>query len=146
MQTKEAGYQAQISALGTLQSAMADFQTTVKALSDPTKLQTTTGTIANTAVGTVTADSTAQVASHSLSVTSLASNQVLASGRFTNTTDAVGTGTLTIAFGSTSGTTFTPSTTASSFSVNIDSSNNNLFGVARCNQRRQQGRNGEHYQ
>ncbi|GAB7125678.1 hypothetical protein JCM19000A_01850 [Silvimonas sp. JCM 19000] len=130
LQKKEASYQAQVSALGTLQSSMSDFQTAVKALSDPTKLQTTTATLGNTSVGTATADSTAQVSSHSLSVTSLASNQVLASARYTNTTDPVGTGSLTIAFGSYDSTKgFTANTSASSFTVNIDSSNNNIFGV-----------------
>ncbi|GGP24596.1 hypothetical protein GCM10010971_04150 [Silvimonas amylolytica] len=130
LQKQEASYDAQLSALGTLQGALTDFQSTLTALSDPTKLQLSTAKLANSSVGTATATNAAQQGSHSLQVSQLAQNQVVASADVSSPNNPVGTGSLTISFGSydsTSG--FSANASQQAITVNIDSTNNNLFGL-----------------
>ncbi|GGP18605.1 hypothetical protein GCM10010970_05890 [Silvimonas iriomotensis] len=130
LQKQEASYDAQLSALGTLQGALTDFQSTLTALSDPTKLQLSTATLANTSVGTATATNSAQQGTHSLIVSQLAQNQVIASADVSSPNNPVGTGSLTISFGSYSDSGgFSANATQQSITVNIDSTNNNLFGL-----------------
>jgi len=130
-------YQSQISAYGTMKSALSTFQTAVKALSSPAKFNAQTVTSSNPAVFTATANGNATIGDYAVTVNQLAKSQKLAVTGFANTSDVVGTGTLSISFG-----TFTPEVlippTPSSFTANaakadvviaIGSSNNTLAGV-----------------
>lgn len=135
--TQKSAYQSQISAYGTLKSALSTFQTSLTALSSLSKFNAQTITSSNTAALTATSSGTATVGSYDINVSQLAKSQKLSVGGFSSPSDVVGTGTLTISFG-----TFTPEVvtppTASSFTPNaaktdlnitIDSSNNTLAGV-----------------
>lgn len=130
-------YQSEISAYGSLKSALSTFQTSVSALSSVAKFNAQTVTSANTSVFSATSDGSATIGDYAVTVSQLAKSQKLALGGFANTSDVVGTGTLTISFG-----TFTPEVveppTPSVFSPNaaktdvtitIDSTNNTLAGV-----------------
>ncbi len=129
--TQKTSYQSEISAFGTLKSALSTFQTSVQKLSSASNFNAQTATSSDTTTFTAKSDGTASVADYSVSVSQLAKSQKLDLGGFANTTDVVGTGTLTFSFGSydSTGNTFTPNASKSSFTVNINSSNNTLSGI-----------------
>lgn len=126
---KEAGYQAKISAYGSLKGALSSFQTAVKALSDPAKFSAMSASVADTDVASVAASSTAIAGSYSLLVTTLAQAHKLRTGAFTAETSTVGTGTLTFEFGTYSGGVFTTNADKATKTITIDSSNNTLSGI-----------------
>lgn len=124
-------YQSEISAYGTLKSGLSTFQTAVSGLSSAAKFNAQTVTSGSPTVFTATSDGSATLGSYAVNVSQLAKSQKLAISGFTNTTDVVGTGTLTISFGSyaTVGNTFTPNAAKTDLNLTIDSSNNTLAGV-----------------
>ena len=130
-------YQSQISAYGTMKSALSTFQTAVKALSSPAKFNAQAATSGNPAVFTATANGNATLGDYAVTVSQLAKPQKLAMDGFTNTSDVVGTGTLTISFGTftpevitpPTPSSFTPNTTKTDVTITIGSSNNTLAGV-----------------
>ena len=137
---KEAGFQAQLSAFGTLKSSLTSFQTAVKALNDVNKFQAYKASIGATSVATVTAANSAVPGSYSLEVTQLAQAQKLVAAGQTSTSSAIGSGTITFEFGTVSGGTFDETSghyTGAAFSadgagaktVTIDASNNTLAGT-----------------
>lgn len=135
--TQKTSYESQISAYGTLKSALSTFQTSVSALASASKFNVQTVTSGNTAAFTGTANGSATIGDYAVTVNQLAKSQKLALGGFTNTSDIVGTGTLTISFGTFTPAVVTPPTPASFTSntaksdvtITIDSSNNTLAGV-----------------
>lgn len=134
---RKADYQSQVSAYGTMKSALSTFQTAVQALSSPVKFNAQTATSGNPAVFTATANGSATLGNYAVSVSQLAKSQKLAMDGFTNTSDVVGTGTLTISFGTftpevitpPTPSSFTPNTAKTDVTVTIGSSNNTLAGV-----------------
>jgi flagellar hook-associated protein 2 len=130
-------YQAQVSAYGTLKSSLSTFQTSVSALATASKFNAQTVTSANSTVFTATANGSATLGDYAVTVTQLAKPQKLASAGFTNISDVVGTGTLTISFGDhvpasvipLVSESFTPNTAKSDVTITIDSTNNTLAGV-----------------
>lgn len=140
LDTKEASYQAKLTAYGTLTSALSTFQTAVAGVNDAAKFNALKATPADATVVTASASSTAVPGSYSLEVTQLAQAQKLVSTGQASSTAAIGTGTLTFDFGTISGGTFDTGTgkyTGASFTSNgsgsktvtIDSSNNTLAGI-----------------
>jgi flagellar hook-associated protein 2 len=98
--TKEAGFQAKLSAFGTMKSALAALQTAAKALSTPAQLSPLKSTVATAGVMSVTAGAGATAGGYNIEVQSLAQSQKLKSSvGFSNTTDVVGSGKITIDFG-----------------------------------------------
>ncbi|MDW5417307.1 flagellar filament capping protein FliD [Iodobacter sp. CM08] len=134
---KEASYQAKISAYGSVKSALSAFQTSLKNLSSVQTFRSTTATLADSSIATVTSNSLAQPGSYSLEVSQLAQNQKLTSNAFSSINTGLGTGTLTIQLGTvdkhdtdaTSDDTFTANAKKPSFSIDITSKNNTLAGV-----------------
>ncbi|HEY0267881.1 MAG TPA: flagellar filament capping protein FliD [Methyloradius sp.] len=128
---QQTAYNSKLSAIGTLKSALATYQTAMASLTSASKFNAQIVTAADTSVFTATASGTASVSNYAVTVSQLAQPQKLALAGFTNTTDVVGTGTLNISFGSyDSGTnTFTSNTSKPGVSITIDSSNNTLAGV-----------------
>lgn len=124
-------YQSQISAYGTLKSSLSTFQTAVSALSSTSKFNAQTLTSGSPTVFTATSDGTATLGSYAVTVNQLAKSQKLSISGFASTADVVGTGTLTISFGSYAsvGNTFTPNAAKTDLNLTIDSSNNTLAGV-----------------
>jgi flagellar hook-associated protein 2 len=126
--TKEASYQAKISAYGSIKSALASFQSSLSGLLDPNAYGAFAASVGDSGVLAATAGSGASAGNYSVEVTQLAQAQKLASSGFANTTDPVGTGTLTFSFGTFGGSTFTPNGNGTK-TVNIGAGQNTLAGV-----------------
>jgi flagellar hook-associated protein 2 len=106
----------QLSAFGTLSSALAALQTSIAGLANGTDLSQFTATASGTGI-TATTTAGAVAGNFQIGVTQVASAQALTSGAFGATT-ALGTGTMNISIG------------GQSMSLDIDSSNNTLSGIA----------------
>jgi len=147
---KEASYQAKLSAYGSLNSALSNFQTALTSLSTPAKFQSITANAADSSVISGTANSNAVPGTYAVNVTKLAQAQTLATAGQTSITAPIGDGqptTLFFQFGAISGgtlsngkyvtdataspqnPTFTQDGSQASGSVVIDSSNNSLQGI-----------------
>ena len=136
--TQKTDFQSQISAYGTLKSALSTFQTAVSALSSASKFNAQTVTSSSSSVFTATANGTASLGDNAIKVSQLAKSQKLTFAGTANVADTVGTGTLTISFGTYNPSTavapitpnsFSPNTAKTDVSITIDSSNNTLSGV-----------------
>ena len=136
LNSSEATYQAELSAYGVAKSALAAFQSTAVTASSASSYQGKTATTSLFSAVTATAANGALTGNYDIEVSSLATSQSLASGSFTTTTDVVGTGTLSIALGTTISDggappvySFTQQTGTTAVDVVIDSSNQTLSGV-----------------
>lgn len=134
---QKTAFEAKLSAYGTLKSALSTFQTSVVALASASKFNAQSATSATPSVFTATANGSATIGDYAITVNQLAKSQKIALDGVANTTDVIGTGKLTIAFGTYAPEIVSPATPASftanpdkaSFEVTIDSSNNTLAGV-----------------
>ncbi|MFL6659897.1 MAG: flagellar filament capping protein FliD [Massilia sp.] len=140
LQKKETSYQAKLSGFGTLKGALSAFQTAVKGLSDISKFQATKGSVADPLVAGVTANASATPGNYSLKVTQLAQAQKLVAAGTVSQVAPVGSGVISIDFGTVSGGTFDSTTgkyTGAAFTsagngiktLTIDASNNSLSGI-----------------
>ncbi len=135
----EAVLTAELSAFGSFKGAIASFQNSQSALNDLSTYGQRNAVSTDDSVVTAVAGTNATAASYDLSVSQLAKPHSLASGSFSSLTDVVGTGTLTIRFGTTdyippnpgpeSYNGFQVNPDRSAATLNIDSSNNTLEGV-----------------
>jgi len=132
---KEAKLQAELSAFGSLKSAVSTFQNSLGKLKSATFFNSSTVSVSNTDVLTASTSSIAQAGTFSVEVKSLAQAHTLASIAFSDIDDPIGNGTLTFNFGTTD---FTAPNTYTSFSPNlentggsvvIDNTNNTVSGV-----------------
>jgi flagellar hook-associated protein 2 len=114
---QEARTQAQLSAFGTLKSALAEFRDKLEAMKDLQSFLTRKAVSADEEIFTVSADSSAVPARYAVDVVQLAQAQKLASTAFAGTDTVVGTGTLTITVGTLS------------FDVEVTEENNTLAGI-----------------
>lgn len=114
---KEATWQADLSAYGSLKSALSSFQSAVKALNDPADFLGRTSTSSNTEVFSAKADETAVPGKYDIEVIQLAESAKSRSGNFTSADEVVGTGSLAISLG------------ATTFNITVDSENNTLAGL-----------------
>jgi flagellar hook-associated protein 2 len=142
LQKTEASYQAKISSFGSVQSALSALQLAASSMvptlssTASTKFGIPQATVADSTVAYATADPAAAASSYSLDVTSLAKAQRLVTptyGAGSSASTVIGTGTLTIDFGTLSTTTlandtYTPDA-ARSKTITIDSTNNTLGGL-----------------
>ncbi|HEU0186953.1 MAG TPA: flagellar filament capping protein FliD [Gallionellaceae bacterium] len=140
---KQTSYQNKITALGTLKSKMAALQSAAQKLgsSSSSSLAAFMATPSDSTIFSASAGSTAAAGTYSLSVTSLARSQQLATVGQTSSTAAIGTGTattVTFDFGTISGGTLTNGTySGATFtsngsgtqSITIDGTNNTLQGI-----------------
>ena len=125
--------EAEISAFGTLTTALETFRTATDALSVPSSLQAITANSSDSGLS-ATASSLAEPGSYSVTINQLAQSQSLVSQSYESITDIVGTGELTFRFGTTtfSGSDydeFTLDTSKTSKTLVIDSSNNTLSSL-----------------
>ncbi|MBI2289431.1 MAG: flagellar filament capping protein FliD [Betaproteobacteria bacterium] len=129
LDTKEAKYQAQLTAYGSQKGALSSFQSAVAALASPARFSAVTASFADTTVATATASSAAAAGSYSVEVQTLAQSHKLKSATFAATSTTVGTGTLTIRFGTYSGGTFTLNPDQAAQTISVDASESSLAGV-----------------
>ena len=99
LSTKEATYQAKISAFGSIKSAVATFQTAVRSLNDPAKFNSNTANSTDPTVMDVSVSDTAALGSQSIEVLKLAQAQKLVAPGQYSSVAAVGVGTITFDFG-----------------------------------------------
>lgn len=109
---------AQVSAYGSFTSALDKLKLALPALEDPKQLAGFAASVADKNIATATTTANAVAGQYSLQVGNLATSEVLTSLPVKIGSSAIGTGTLTIAVGS------------ASTSVDINSSNNTLSGIA----------------
>jgi flagellar hook-associated protein 2 len=110
---------AQVSAFGTFDSALATFQATLTALQDPAQLAGRTATLGDDTIATATATATAVPGQYAFAVQNLATPASLSSAPNLGGANAiVGTGTLQISVGGVLD------------SISIDSTDNTLQGIA----------------
>jgi len=136
---RDAQITAELSAFGTFKSALSTFQNNLGDLNVLSNFGRRTGVSSDADILEATSNGTAVSGSYDVSVTQLAKSHSLASGAYSASDDVVGTGTLTIRFGTTDYTPPDPGPEAyNSFTVNpergvatitLDSSNNTLEGV-----------------
>lgn len=129
LNTKETILQARISAYGSLKGAISTFQNSLAPLNNAATFSARTAIIADSAVASVTASASAAIGKFSVEVQNLAQAQKLKSAVFSDPAATVGTGTLTIQFGSYSGGSFTLNPDKAAGSVTIDTSHSSLSGV-----------------
>ncbi|KEQ16339.1 flagellar filament capping protein FliD [Endozoicomonas numazuensis] len=109
-------YSVELTALGSIQSAIDTFQKAVAKLNNADSFQARTTTLSDADAMSVTAGSASVKGTYKLQVNSLASNHSLATGTFQDT-DTFGTGSLTVNLG------------GDSFNITLDNSNNTLAGI-----------------
>lgn len=135
IKTKISSYNTKLSAYSTLKSGLSTFQTAVDKLATAAKFNAQSVTASDSTSITATADGTAVNGNYNVSVTQLATSQKLASAAYSSTTDIIGTGKLTISFGTYTaadgGTpaSFTANGSKSDIEIDITSSNNTLAGI-----------------
>ncbi|MBO9649276.1 MAG: flagellar filament capping protein FliD [Variovorax sp.] len=141
LDTKAKSYTSKLTAYGTIQSALSTLQTAAQKLSDPTLFQSVTGT--PTVSGILAASSTdpSSAGNYTIKVSQLAQAQSMIANGQASATTAIGSGKITIDFGTITGGTLDAATgqyTGASFaadtsrtakSITIDSSNNTLTGI-----------------
>lgn len=140
LNSREASYQAQISAYGQLKSALGSFQNAVSNLSNTSTFKSYSAMPADSTILTASAASTAAPGTYALEVSKLAQAQKLVAAGQTSTTASIGNGSITFDFGTISGGTFNATTgqyTGAAFAssgngsktVTIDATSNSLIGI-----------------
>ena len=130
--TKQASYQAKLTALGSLKSALGSFQTTVNNLAKSEKFLSMSVSSSAADVLKASAGNTAAAGSYSINISQLAQAQTLVAAGQASTTATIGSGTATtiqFQFGSDDGVTFTENAELTGGTITIDSSNNSLQGI-----------------
>ncbi|MDP2266848.1 MAG: flagellar filament capping protein FliD [Thiobacillus sp.] len=127
---QEQAYNQKLSAFGQVRSALASFQTALQGLSRD-KFQALSATSSNSLALSASASGKATAGSYQIEVQQLAQQQKLSSAGFTSPDSVIGSGTLTIQFGSyDSGlNTFTANAAKATQSLTIDPANNTLAGI-----------------
>lgn len=119
LQTKEASYQAKLSAFGSLKGALSTLQNAAQTLQNASTFTGNSASVSDSSVLSAAATSSAAPGSYSISVTQLAKfNAVRSNVNYAATTDTFNTGTLSIALGG-----------GTAVNVTIDSTNNTLAGI-----------------
>ncbi|WAR45414.1 flagellar filament capping protein FliD [Methylomonas rapida] len=119
IQRQQDAANARLSGLGTLKSALSDFQAIVTKLKDGSFFKTHKSTSSDESVLKVTAGAGSVAGSYGIEVVQLAKSQKsITTAEFANSAEVVGTGSLTFSSGS-----------GASFNVTVDASNNSLASL-----------------
>lgn len=135
LNSREAQVQAELSAYGTLKSALSGFQTQVQGLSQAADFRVLQATSSNPEAVAVSASAAAAAGSFDLDVSQLAQSQAVASSAFATTATPIGSGTLTLRFGTvttdTGGTVtgFAQNPNRAVATIDIPASANSLEGI-----------------
>ncbi|MEF3168905.1 MAG: flagellar filament capping protein FliD [Deltaproteobacteria bacterium] len=121
LQSREAAFQAKISAVGTLKAALSEFRSTASALSDTDAFRAMKAVSGNEDVLAVSATNEAQAGTWQVRVDALAQAEQKRSAAFTGADVQVGTGTITIQVGS-----------DPSVDIAIDTEHATLSGIAQA--------------
>lgn len=129
----ETSYQAKLTAYGTLKGSLASLQTAAAGLTSLSRFSSLAASAADSSILTATPGSTASTGNYSVEVKTLAQAHKIstdpATSPYASASAVVGSGTLTLQFGTYSGGTFTASSSKAAQSITIDSSHNTLGGI-----------------
>lgn len=128
LNSKQASYQATLTAYGLLQGTLSGLQSAAQALETPASFAPMRTSVADSGIMTAVADGSASAGSYNVEVDTLAVAQKLRTATGVASTTQFAAGTLTLDFGSYSDTTFTADTSRSK-TITISSSNNTLSGI-----------------
>jgi len=117
LNVKEQDLEAELSAYGTLKSALTAFQTSVTKLEGTDAFQVYDAASSDDTLFTATASSSAAAGNYDIEVTQLAQVAKLRSADFTDSSEVIGTGTLDLTLG------------ADTFQITIDGTNNTLSNI-----------------
>ena len=122
---------SEISALGQLKSALSSFQTTMTNLSNMSQFYKMKYSISDPTYFSATVTDKAKAGVYQVQVQALAQSQSLSSGYFANNTTSVGSGNITIKFGTYSSdlTSFTENTDAAAVTIKIDPTSDSLTNI-----------------
>jgi flagellar hook-associated protein 2 len=131
LDTKEASYQAKISAYGTLKSSVFSLKSAADALKAESLYAKQTATSGDSTILTATANSVAKAGNYTVQVVALAQNQALASQDFSSTTTALSSdaGKIKIEIGTYSGSTFTADSTKTAVTIDIAAGDSSLASL-----------------
>ncbi|MCO5400275.1 flagellar filament capping protein FliD [Ralstonia soli] len=143
LQAQQTSYQTQLSAVGSLQSALYTFQSAMAGLSFTSGYSAMQASSSNTSVVGASVTGGPSAGTYAVNVSQLAQSQTLVAQGQTSTSTAIGSGaatTISFSFGSVSGgtfsggaysgATFTPNANLPTGTVTINASNNTLQGIA----------------
>ena len=117
LNSRETDLDSELSAFGTLKSALSSFQSSVTKLEDESAFLVYSATSSNEEAFTATANSKAVPGTYNIEVVQLAKAEKLRSVDYTTSADIVGTGTLDISLGT------------ETFQLTIDATNNTLEDI-----------------
>jgi flagellar hook-associated protein 2 len=126
---RAAGYQSELTAYGKVKSALSGFQDALSGLTTQNSLRAATATAADATIATASATASATPGSYDIEIDQLAQQHKLATTAFAGTGDTLGSGTITIQFGTWSGSSFTANAAKAVATVNIGAANASLSGV-----------------
>lgn len=133
LQTVATTMQTKLSAFGQMQSLVSSFRDAAAQLQTASSYAVTSATSSDATAVSASSTTKAIPGSYAVSVTSLSSTQstVSASGQFSSSSDAVGTGSITLSLGtwSTGQASFTPKTGSTDVVIPIGASENTLAGI-----------------
>lgn len=131
LNSKKLAYQAQVSAYGGLKGALSSFQSAIGTLSSTSKFNELTATSSDEATLTASANSKAVLGNYGIQVNQLAQQHKISFAGSDNIADPVGTGSITIEFGThvDSPASFTTNTDKAAITIDIDGSNSSLAGI-----------------
>ncbi len=131
LQQQEAGYQAQLSAFGSLKGSLSTLQSAMQNLSTVSSFQKVSADVGDTTLLTASATSSVAAGTHTIDVQQLAQAQHLRSTTFADSTTSIGTGSLTFEFGTydSGANTFTLNPDQSAHTITIAPGSNTLSGI-----------------
>lgn len=129
LQSREQEQRAKLTAFGQVRSALDSFQTALKNLATGGKLGALAATSSDKTVFGASATAAASPGSYQIEVSQLAQSHKLASSGFANADTVVGTGTLTIQFGTFDGVDFSANPERDTASISIAPGQNTLGGI-----------------
>ncbi|MDR4517458.1 MAG: flagellar filament capping protein FliD [Nitrosomonas sp.] len=129
LDAKEATQQTQLTAFGTLKGALSSFQSSLSTLTSPANFSAISANLANTSLASVSANSSAITGSYDVEIQTMAQSQKLKSSNFSSPDTSIGSGTLTIQFGTYNSGTFTLNPEKAAQSITITPANSTLSGI-----------------
>jgi len=126
----QAAVTLKVSAYATFKGNVSALQSSLAGLQQVSAYSAAKATVADTAVASASASSGADIGTHSLEVSKLAvSHRLKTDTTFAKSTDIVGTGTLTLDFGTFDGANFTTNADRPTANIKIDAAHSSLAGV-----------------
>lgn len=132
LQQRTQAFQTKLSAYGTLKGALSTFQTGLKELSDGSKFTASKGTLADASIAAVSVDGAKAVpGNYTLEVERLAQQHKVYSAAAADATVAIGSGTISLEFGTydSTGNTFTANPNKMAQAITIGAGQNSLAGI-----------------